>query len=97
MNYQDNLTQFWDSIHNYEFIKIEQILEKYPEFLFDRTAHYMGYNVAMYASINDKKELYEILSKNYVNFIKALNSNDFMGNKLHEYYISNTLAYLVCL
>jgi len=91
------ICNFWNAIETNNYELIESILEKYPQYLFENSQHYLGYNVVMYIAINEKYNLIEILSKNYVDFINALNGIDNCHRKIPEKYICNSLAYLVLL
>lgn len=89
--------KFWNAIDTKNYELIETILDNNPNFLFENKQHYMGYNVVMYASINERYDLIEILAKNYVDFINALNGFDKCHRKIPEKYICSSLAYLVLL
>lgn len=91
------INEFWKAIETNNYELIESILDDYPDYLFENKEHFMGYNVVMYASINEKYDLIEILGKNYVKFVNALNSLDNFNRKIPEKYICSSLAYLVCL
>ena len=96
--YKNNMIdKFWDAVDKNNYVLIESILDNNPDFLFENKQHYMGYNVVMYASINEKYDLIEILAKKYVNFVNALNSVDSFERKIPEKYICSSLAYLVLL
>lgn len=87
---------FWDAVHTNNYLLIETILEDEPEYLFDKTQHYLGYNVVMYAAINEKYDLMEILCKNYVYFVKALHDEDICNRKIPQKYICLSLAHIIC-
>ena len=91
------IKDFWNAIKVNNETQIEEILNKNPNIIFENSEHYLGYNVVMYASINKKHHLIEILSQNYVNFIKALNSVDTCNRKIPEQCICETLSYLITL
>jgi hypothetical protein len=91
------IKDFWNAVESDNEIQIEQILNEYPNIVFENSEHYLGYNVVMYASINRKYHLIEILSQNYVNFIRALNSVDVFNRKISQKCICETLSYLITL